>query len=191
MTVPLKDGWQNANLCHRPYALSSRDRAVVDHKFDKFAKDGNLSQATKFTPFAFPVFVVWKTSFDDKEIPTRKPRAVIDTRGLNHWTMKDSYPLPAHDDITNSLRGCHYMSVVNAIAFLFQWMVTQANQHHFTVNNHPSQDTFRVALMGFKTVSRTSGASTLGTKFSVTPIGSLATKEPAHSQSNASARSYQ
>jgi hypothetical protein len=150
MTVPLKDGWQNANLGHRPYALSPRDRAIVDHKFDKLVKDGKLIKTTRLTPFAFPVFVVWKTTFDNKGIPTRKPRAVVDIRGLNQWTMKDSYPLPAQSDIISSLRGCRYMSVVDAIAFFFQWKVAHSDQHHFTVNTHRGQEMFRVALMGFK-----------------------------------------
>ena len=150
MTVPLKEGWQSANLCHKPYALSPKDKAVVDHKFNKLTNDGKLAKTTNLTPFAFPVFVVWKTSFDDKGRPTRKPRAVIDIRGLNHWTIKDSYPLPAQGDIINSLRGCCYISVVDAVAFFFQWMVTQPDQHHFTVNSHRGQETFRVALMGFK-----------------------------------------
>ena len=64
-------------------------------------------------------------------------------------TRKDAYPLPPQCDIISSVRGCRYISVVDAVSFFFQWPVKEEDREKFTVNSHRGQEQFQVALMGF------------------------------------------
>lgn len=73
--------------------------------------------SNRATSFGFPVFVIWRTLTDD----TRKPRVVVDVRGLNVLSIPDSYPLPRQDDILNFVRGAKFIFVVDAAQFFYQW----------------------------------------------------------------------
>lgn len=61
------------------YPPESADRQVVDKEFDQLHEYGKMEWTTEALPFAYPVFVVWRTLSDG----TRKGRVVVDIRGLN------------------------------------------------------------------------------------------------------------
>lgn len=46
------------------------------------------------TLFGALVFVVWRTVLDKEGKPEQKACAVVDFRGLNEVSEKDSFPLP-------------------------------------------------------------------------------------------------
>ena len=140
LSVPLKDGWSAASLSTKPYPLSAKDRRVVDTTFDKLHEDGKMEWSTEPTPFGFLVFVVWKGD---------KGRAVVDIRGLNKISTKDSYPVPLQADIIAAVRDCEYISTVDAVSFFYQWLVAKPDRHKFTINSHRGQEHLNVALMGY------------------------------------------
>ena len=98
------------------------------------------------TPFSFPAFVVWTQRPDG----SRKGRAVIDIRGLNTITRPDVYALPLQADLISAVKGCLYLTVVDAAAFFYQWRVHPSDRHKLTVVTHRGQKTFNVAVMGYK-----------------------------------------
>ena len=140
LPVPLNDGWEKGTLSTRPYPLSAQDRAVVNTTFDKLHADGKMTWTDKPTPFGFPVFVVWKGT---------KGRAVVDIRGLNKVSAKDSYPVPLQADILSAIRGAKYITTIDAVSFFYQWLIHQPDRHKFTVNSFRGQEQLQVALMGY------------------------------------------
>ena len=147
MRIPLKSDWEErVPKTARVYPLSSKSKKVVDATFDKLHNQGRLSWTSESTPFSFPVFVVWKTLPDG----TRKGRAVVDIRGLNAVTQTDVYPLPLQVDMVSSVKDCHYISVVDCTSFFYQWRVHPDDRHRLTVVSHRGQETFNVAVMGYK-----------------------------------------
>ena len=59
MHIPLVEGWQHQKVRSRQYPLSHRDREVLDSIFDELHRQDRMTWATKATPFAHLVFVVW------------------------------------------------------------------------------------------------------------------------------------
>ena len=147
MRIPLKSDWeQYVPKTARVYPLGRDAREIVDKTFDKLHKQGRLSWTKESTPFSYPVFVVWKTMPDG----TRKGRAVVDIRGLNAITRADVYPLPLQTDLISSVKDCRYISVIDCASFFYQWRVHWKDRHKLTVVSHRGQETFNVAVMGYK-----------------------------------------
>ena len=147
MRIPLKSDWEkHVPKTARIYPLSTESKAIVDRTFDKLHEQGRLSWTNEATPFSFPVFVVYRTMPDG----SRKGRSVIDIRGLNAVTQADVYPLPLQSDLISSVKGCPYISVVDCASFFYQWRVRYRDRHKLTVVSHRGQETFNVAVMGYK-----------------------------------------
>lgn len=150
MQIPLKDGWQRRIPRARVYRLSQRDRKVVDDTFDPLVAQGKLAQAVGHTPSGFPVFVVWRWVWDEKEqCHKQKGRAVVDLRGANKEAEADFYPVPSQDEIITLVRGRRYVTVVDACKFFYQWPVRRDHRSRLAVVSHRGQEVFNVAMMGF------------------------------------------
>ncbi|KAM4055579.1 chromatin organization modifier domain-containing protein [Hirsutella rhossiliensis] len=93
----IKD-WHTHKVAQRPYPQGLRDKQVIDETHDKLHAQGRMEYVHGPTPFAAPVFVVWRTARGET-----KGRVVIDLRALNKVTMPDSYPLPLQEDIIQEL----------------------------------------------------------------------------------------
>ena len=108
-----------------------------------------MSWSTEGTPFAFPVFVVWKTVLlrPEKKLH-RKGRVVVDIRGLNKISTPDAYPIPRQEDITAAVAGCHYITVTDGFSFFYQWLVTQEDHYKLTVTSHRGLK--YIALIGYR-----------------------------------------
>lgn len=134
----------------RVYPLGTKDKQVVDEVFDKLHTQGRLSWTdsvgTGSTPFSYPVFVVWKTLSDER----RQGRPVVDIRGLNKLAQNDVHPVPLQSDIITFVRGYRYISILDALSFFYHWRVHPDDRHKLTVINHRGQETFNVAVMGYK-----------------------------------------
>ena len=147
MRIPLRADWeQKVPKTPRVYPLSNDAKKVVDKVFDKLHSQKRLDWTSESTPFSFPVFVVWKTLPDG----SRKGRPVIDIRGLNAVTLPDVYPLPLQSDLIAAVKDCGYISVIDCASFFYQWRVHPEDRHKLTVISHRGQETFNVAVMGFK-----------------------------------------
>src|SRR3982074_3828016 len=97
------------------------------------------------TPFAHPVFVVWRMVHGEP-----KARVVIDLRALNKVSVPDNYPLPLQSEIISSLRGKRYITAVDATAFFYQFGVYPPHKDRFTLINPRGLERSTVALMSFR-----------------------------------------
>ena len=68
-------------------------------------------------------------------------------------TIPNSYFLFLQKKIISSIRNCYYITIVNAINFLYQWFVVMKNRYKFTVIKHQKQEYFNVIFMKFKNFS--------------------------------------
>ena len=144
MPIPLKEDAQPKPS--RVYPVSQKDKEVINEAFDKLHQQGKMAWSNQPTPFSYPVFVVWRNMPDG----SRKGRVVVDIRGLNKITESDSYPLPLQGDITSSVAGFPYISVVDAVGWFHQFNVRHRDRHKLTVVSHRGQEQSNVALMGYK-----------------------------------------
>lgn len=96
------------------------------------------------SPFALPVFVVWKEVGGVK-----KGRVVVDLRPLNKWVLPDNYPMPLQADIIESVRGKRWITVIDATKFFYQLLVHPAYRDRFTLISHRGLERMLVAPQGF------------------------------------------
>ncbi len=149
MHIPLRSDWETRiSGKAKVYPLGTEDKKLVDQTFDDLHAKGRLKYTTNSTPFSYPVFVVWKMVNGQ-----RKGRVVIDIRGLNAITLPDAYPLPLQSDVISAVKGCDYLSVIDCASFFYQWRVHPSDRHKLTVVSHRGQETFQVAVMGYKNSS--------------------------------------
>src|SRR5438477_8984526 len=148
MRIPLLSDWESRIPAKgaRVYPLGTEDRKEVDKTFDELHKLRRMSWSKTATPFAFPVFVVWRTLPSGK----RKGRVVVDLRPLNHMALLDAYPLPLQSDIMALAHSCPYITVLDCASFFYQWRVHPSDRHKLTVVSHRGQEHFNVCVMGFK-----------------------------------------
>jgi hypothetical protein len=62
----LKDGWEatGAKLNHKPYAVPTNKRVIVDETLGKMHAQGRLEWTQKPVPYAFSVFVAWRIVYN-------------------------------------------------------------------------------------------------------------------------------
>lgn len=147
MEIPLLNNWPDLYNPRqvRVYPLGTKDRQEVDKLFDKLHEQNYMEWTTTSTPFTYPCFVVWRT-VDGQQ----KARIVVDIRALIKITMPDTYPFPSQSDILNAITGSRYITTVDCSAFFYQWRVKPEHRHRLTVSSHRGQETFKVAVMGFR-----------------------------------------
>lgn len=144
MPITLKD-----NVIIKPakvYPLGPQDKKIVDDTLNKLHDKGKVEWTKESTPHGYPVFVIWRNNSSGG----KKGRMVVDIRGLNQITVPDSYPMPLQSDIIQAVSGCSYISVIDAQGYFYQYWVRASDRHKFTIVSHRGQETFNVAIMGFK-----------------------------------------
>ncbi|TAQ86585.1 hypothetical protein B7494_g5085 [Chlorociboria aeruginascens] len=128
------------------YAVGTENKKIIDEAYDKLYLQGRMEYTTHNTPLTFPVFVVYRTLPSGKRVG----RAVADIRDLNSIVVPDTYPLPLQSDIIAICRGCNYISAIDATSFFYQWRIHPESQKYLSVVTHRGQETFKVAIMGFR-----------------------------------------
>ena len=94
---------------------------------------------------------MWKTVYEGPDkVMKRKPRVVVDIRGLNRCTTSDSHPLPRQEEVISLLRGMTNISLLDGLAFFLQFGVQRDDWHKQTVISHRGREYFKVAAMGYK-----------------------------------------
>jgi hypothetical protein len=89
--------------------------------------------------------VVWKT------VPGKaKSRPVMDLRPINKWAIPDAYPMPLQSEVIEAVRGMKYITVIDASAFFYQFLVHPSDREKFTIVSHRGQEQLSVIPMGFK-----------------------------------------
>jgi hypothetical protein len=81
---------------------------------------------------------------------TVKGRMVVDIRGLNSVTVTDAYPAKNQDDTLAKAAKAKYITVLDAMAFYYQWRVAPEARWALTIVTPRGQYTFNCAVMGFK-----------------------------------------
>ncbi|KAI7082862.1 hypothetical protein KC356_g8024 [Hortaea werneckii] len=142
------DDGKLADLPEEDWMPISLDWEVVDVVYDKLHEQGKLEWVKPPTPFGFPVFI------NKKEVKGEtKKRPVVDIRGLNTITITDAYPMLLQSDVTSAVAGCFFISVMDMVAFLYQWPVAAADRHKLVAVSHRRQEHYNVATMGYKNSS--------------------------------------
>jgi hypothetical protein len=62
--------------------------------------------------------------------------------------LPDAYPMRRQESIINAPRGSKCITVVDALAFFYQWGVHPKDHYKPAVNSHRGQEFLMVALMG-------------------------------------------
>jgi hypothetical protein len=114
MYIRLKENTdsENAKLLHKLYKVPFNERVIISTVLDKLYNQDKLEWIIKSTPYAFPVFVIWRTLYKDK-IPIRKDRAVVDIREFNKAAVSDAYLILLQSDIIKIIFDCKYISVMD------------------------------------------------------------------------------
>ena len=148
MDIPLLDNWRELYKPGqaRVYPVGNQDREVIDKTFDKLHDQDRMEWTTEATPFTYPCFVLWKKGGNGE----RKGRVVVDIRALNKITLPDAYPVPLQSDILAAVSGAKFISTVDCSSFFYQWRVKPQDRHKLTVSSHRGQETFKVAVMGYR-----------------------------------------
>ena len=150
MTIPLIDGWDPSKVAAKVYSTTGKDCDEIDKAFNKLHEQGWMEFSNELTPFAYSVFVMWRTIVKGDSSTMRKARVVVDIHSLNKITLPDSYPLPRQSDIISAVRGCPYISTMDGVAFFYQWLVSWKDCHKLTVTTHQGLEHFNVAVIGFQ-----------------------------------------
>ncbi|SLM35364.1 probable transposable element [Lasallia pustulata] len=72
MTILLVDEWDPTKVAAKVYSTTGKDRNKIDKAFDKLHNQGRMEFSNEPTPFAYPVFIVWRTITKEDGSNTRK-----------------------------------------------------------------------------------------------------------------------
>ena len=75
---------------------------------------------------------------------------MVDIQALNQITMPDAYPVLSQSDILAAVQGVDFISTVDCASFFYQWRVKTQDCHKLTVSSHQGQETFQVAVIGYR-----------------------------------------
>ncbi|KAJ6787939.1 hypothetical protein PWT90_03756 [Aphanocladium album] len=99
------------------YPQGPDERRVIKKTTTELMEKGKITRTQTQVPFAFPVFIVWQGTGDN-----RKGHIVVDVRPLNKEALNDAYPMRRQDDIMAELAHARYITVVDAMSY-YQWLL--------------------------------------------------------------------
>ena len=103
----------------KAYKLNPTDLAFLQKTIDSMLEAGVIVPSS--SPWASPVFVVYRNSHDPAKA---KPRKVVDYRKLNSTVVDDSYPLPDMTMLFNSMEGACYFGALDLKSGFWQVPLT-------------------------------------------------------------------
>ena len=135
------------------YSLSSKNKTIVDKKFDKLHVDEKLKWTFKSTSYEFSVFVIWRIVHSSNKSIEKKERVVIDIRTLNKISKFDVYFMRFQQNIISIIVDSSYISIMNDVNFFHQWRVQQSNRHKLTIVSHRDSEQWNVVVMSYRNSS--------------------------------------
>ncbi|UYV65505.1 hypothetical protein LAZ67_3004542, partial [Cordylochernes scorpioides] len=90
-------------LKHKPYRVSAKEREIIKEQIDEMLRDGIIRPSSR--TWSFPVILVKKRD--------GKYRFCVDYRKLNDVIVKDVYPIPRIDEVSDTLQGSKYFSAID------------------------------------------------------------------------------
>jgi len=130
----------------RVYPVNAEDQSIIDHTLHKLQEQNKIYRTNHFVPFSFPVFVIWRTLPD----LSRKGRMVVDVRTFNNLTLTDAYPMRSQDEILAKMAGKDFITIMDALAFYYQWLTHPSTRSLMTITTARGQFTFNCLVMGYK-----------------------------------------
>ncbi|GBG73442.1 hypothetical protein CBR_g16158 [Chara braunii] len=101
-----------------PYRLSVPEAQELKRQLEELLGQGFIKPST--SPWSAPVV------FDRKKDDTL--RLCIDYRGLNHYTVKNNYPMRRADDLFDRLAGHHFFTKIDLRSGYHQILVAEEDQ---------------------------------------------------------------
>ena len=80
----------------------------------------------------------------------QKSCSVVNIHAFNVIAKKDAYSMQIQTDMISQIADVHFITVVNAAAFFYQWWTKLTDCKKFTVVSHCESEQFNVAVMEFK-----------------------------------------
>lgn len=115
-----------------PYRNALRAKQEIDKTFDENVRLGRMAPA-KHSPYALPVFVVYKYTQDDA---VKKPRPVVDLRPRKNIAESDAYPLPLQEDILAAMDLAIFIICIDFVSSFYQ---------HFTHSNDQYRNCYSIS----------------------------------------------
>lgn len=75
---------------------------------------------------------------------------MVDICELNKIAKDDCYLMLLQTNITLAVAGAKFITIINAMLFFYQFLVSEQNCNKFMVISHQSQEYFKVAVIEFK-----------------------------------------
>ena len=99
------------------YFFESKNRAIINKKFDRLHVENKINWITKFTSYEYFVFVIWKTIHVFDKFSKRKNKIVVNIRKLNKISMFDAYSMILQNNIIILIMNSFYIFFMNATFF--------------------------------------------------------------------------
>lgn len=143
--VHLKQGGKTNVSAIKPkvYLLGIQAKRPIDKTFDKMQCLDRLKYIISYTPFSFPVFVIYKTNAKRG----KKRRAVVNISKLNDIVISDAYSLALQSDIVTSIQQCINLAVLNTALFFYKWLLHLNHPYMFIVITYQGQKIFQGLIM--------------------------------------------
>lgn len=122
--IPLKEGTPAVNL--RPYRYSIIQKDIVDNLVGEMLKQGIIQHSN--SPFASPTVLVRKKD--------GSWRLCVDYRRLNHYTVKDRFPIPLIEDLMDELGGAAIFSMLDLRSGYHQVRMDLGEEHKTSFKTH-------------------------------------------------------
>ena len=135
------------------YSLSSKDKKIVDKKFDRLHLEEKMSWITQSISYEYLVFVIWRTVHASEKSLERKRRVVVNIKNLNKIFMFDVYFLSLQSNVLFAMMKLIYISIINCVNFFHQWLVRILNRHKLIVINHRESEQWNVVVIRYRNFS--------------------------------------
>ncbi len=117
---------------------------------NKLQKQEKLILSRKFTPHSLLLFIVWKKNSLPGKSMNCKARVVVEIQRRIKIAESDCYFIPSQTDITSAVANAKFITIVDAISFIYQFLIPEKNYDNFTVVSYWRQKKFKFILMVFK-----------------------------------------
>ena len=121
-----------------PYRMSAAENEILHKELQELLQQGAIIPST--SPFAAPVLFVKKK---DGSL-----RLCVDYRLLNQQTIRNKFPLPAIDDLLDSLGGAQWFSKLDLMSGYHQIRIEPQDEHKTAFSTRWGHYQFRVMPFG-------------------------------------------
>jgi hypothetical protein len=135
-SIPLLPGAPPFRL--RPYRYTPQQKDEIESQVQEMLTSGIIKQSS--SPFASPVLLVKKK---DGEW-----RLCVDYRRLNAYTVKNRFPMPIFDEITDELNGAQVFSKLDHRSGYHQIRIKEGDEYKTAFQTHHGHYKYKVMSFG-------------------------------------------